>query len=60
MALFTIAMWVAGVATEGFYAFTSRFPMTKTGSTWIRCRAPAAAMDPRVVRGRAPPSNAGA
>src|SRR5262244_1192125 len=47
-------------ATEGFYAFTNRIPMTKTGSTWIRCVASAAAVDPRAVRGRAPPSVAGA
>ena len=37
------------------FAFTIHFPMTKTGSTWIRCVAPAAAVDPRVVRGRSPP-----
>src|SRR5262245_52753417 len=43
------------VTTEGFYAFTNRIPMTKTGSTWIRCVASAAEVDPRVVRGRAPP-----
>jgi hypothetical protein len=29
--------------------------MTKTGSAWIRYVAPAAAVDPRVVRGRSPP-----
>ena len=37
------------------FAFTIHFPMTKTGSTWIRCVAPAAAVDPRAVRGRSPP-----
>jgi len=37
------------------FAFTIHSPMTKTGSTWIRCAAPAAAVDPRVVRGRSPP-----
>ena len=36
-------------------AFSDHHPMTKTGSTWIRCAAPAAAVDPCVVRGRAPP-----
>ena len=41
-------------------AFWDHYPMTKTGSTWIRCAAPAAAVDPCVVRGRAPPSAAGA
>jgi hypothetical protein len=37
------------------FAFTIHFPMTKTGSIWIRCVAPAAAVVPRVVRGRSPP-----
>ena len=37
------------------FVFTIHLPMTKTGSTWIRCVAPAAAVDPRVVRGRSPP-----
>jgi hypothetical protein len=37
------------------FAFTIHFPMTETGATWIRCVAPAAAVDPRVVRGRSPP-----
>jgi len=43
------------VATLGICAFTSHFSMTKSGSHWIRCTAPAAAVNPRVVRGRAPP-----